>query len=202
MAKLVTGLFKARSSAMLAIEDLMRHNISQEDISVSMTDSASGREFFPEVASKAPEYGVTGTIIGGIIGAVVAALIALGYIVDNGFTGLAGVNLFVATFCGLGVGMLVGLLIGMIAGSAVPEYELVFHPVGSARHSGYLVGVYTHPLREVEVRRLMEAAGGGHIRVRAMRDTPLRVYGQNQRDYATTAPAGTAPADREVPPTA
>jgi hypothetical protein len=194
MAKLVTGLFKARSSAMLAIEDLMRHNISQEDISVSMTDSASGREFFPEVASKAPEYGVTGTIIGGIIGAVVAALIALGYIVDNGFTGLAGVNLFVATFCGLGVGMLVGLLIGMIAGSAVPEYELVFHPVGSARHSGYLVGVYTHPLREVEVRRL--------IRVRAMRDTPLRVYGQNQRDYATTAPAGTAPADREVPPTA
>lgn len=195
MARLVTGCFKARSSAMLAIEDLMRHNIPQEDISVQMTDTSSGREFFTEVATKAPEYGVAGTIIGGIIGGILAACVAMGYIADGGI-GLAGMNIVLATLCGVGAGMLVGLLIGMMVGSAVPEYETNFHAVGG-KHAGILVGVYCHPRRQFEVRRLMEAAGGSHIRSKVVRDQPLRVYGQRP-EYATAAPA--APADPTVPP--
>lgn len=183
MAKLITGLFKARSSAMLAIEDLMRHNVPQEDISVQMTDTATGREFFTQVASKAPEYGCTGTVIGGIIGGVLAACVALGYINDGGL-GLSGVNVIIATLAGIGAGMLVGLLIGALIGSSVPEYESNMGTVGG-KHSGYLVGIYCHPRRQFEVRKLLEAAGGGFIRSRVVRDEPLRVYGN--REYATTA---------------
>jgi hypothetical protein len=63
MAKLITGIFKSRSSAMLAVEDLMRHGIPQEDISIQMTDTSNGREFFTDCSTKAPEYGVLGTVI-------------------------------------------------------------------------------------------------------------------------------------------
>jgi hypothetical protein len=185
MAKLVTGLFKARSSAMLAIEDLMRHNVPQEDISVMMTDTASGREFFTEMATKAPEGGVLGAIIGGIIGGLLASLVTLGYIQDPGL-GLAGLNVVLSALCGIGAGMLIGLIIGAAIGAGRPEYETNFHPVGG-NHSGFLVGVYCHPRREFEVRKLMEAAGGGFIRNKVVRDTPLKVYGVNRdRELAGT----------------
>jgi hypothetical protein len=195
MAKLVTGLFKARSSAMLAIEDLMRHNVPQEDISVMMTDTASGREFFTEMASKAPEYGVTGAIIGGIIGGLLASLVTLGYIQDPGL-GLAGLNIVLSALCGIGAGMLLGLIIGAIAGAGIPEYETNFYPVGG-KHSGFLVGVYCHARREFEVRKLIEAAGGNFVRTKIVRDTPLKVYGQN-REYAGAIPAEDTTLDRTI----
>lgn len=193
MAKLVTGLFKARSSAMLAIEDLMRHNVPQEDMSVLMTDSANGREFFTDMASKAPEYGVAGTIIGGIIGGVLAALVALGYIQDAGI-GLAGMNIVLATLCGVGAGMLVGLLVGMLIGSTIPEFETNFYAVGG-KHCGYLVGVYCHPRREFEVRKLLEASGAAYVRTKIIRDEPLRVYGNRPAEYATTTTGDTVATD-------
>jgi hypothetical protein len=170
---------------MLAIEDLMRHNVPQEDISVVMTDTATGREFFPHMSTKSPEYGVAGTITGGIIGGLIAALVALGYISDGGL-GLAGVNVVIATLAGIGAGMLIGLLIGMLIGSSVPEYEIDFAAVGDKHHAGYLVGVYAHPRREFEVRKLIEAAGGLQVRAKSVRDQPLKVYGN--REYASSAP--------------
>lgn len=190
MAKLVTGLYKARSSAMLAIEDLMRHQVPQEDISVMMTDTVTGREFYTEVTSKAPEYGVVGTITGGIIGGVLFSLVTLGYIRDFGL-GLTGLSVMGSALCGIGAGMIIGLIFGMIAGAYVPEFETSFRPVAE-KHAGFLVGVYCHPRREFEVRKLLEAAGGTAIRTKYVRDTAVTVYGQ--REYA-----GTAPAERERP---
>lgn len=193
MAKLITGLFRARSSAMLAIEDLMRHAVPQEDISVLMTDTATGREFYTEMASKAPEYAVVGTIIGGILGGLLASLVALHYIQDPGI-GLAGLSIYIAALVGIGAGMLIGLIIGLIAGASVPEFETVFQAVHDKR-AGYLVGVYCHPRRELEVRRLIEAAGGNYVRAKRVRDTALSVYGQ--REYAGAA-AGPVVDDRVV----
>lgn len=186
MAKLVTGLFKARSSAMLAFEDLVHHNVPHEDISIQMTESATGREFFTEVSNKAPEYGVAGAVIGGVIGGLVTTLVALGYMSDGGL-GLAGLNVVIATLCGIGAGMTLGLLIGLLLGASVPEYETSLHAVGG-NHSGYLVGIYCHPRREFEVRKLLEAAGGTHVRSNSTRDQPLKVYGQN-REFAVATPA-------------
>ena len=45
MATLVTGLFKARSSAERAIEDLVAHGWSRDDVSLLMSDATQGREF-------------------------------------------------------------------------------------------------------------------------------------------------------------
>jgi len=172
---------------MLAVEDLLRHNVPQEDISVQLTDTATGREFFTEMATKAPEYGVVGAMLGGILGGVLAAMCALGYI-DASMLGLTGLNVVLASLCGIGAGMLLGLIIGMIAGTAIPEYETNFYTVGG-KHCGMLVGVYCDARREFEVKRLMEAAGGNAVRARNVKDEPLRVYGN--REYVGAVPSDT-----------
>jgi hypothetical protein len=199
MAKLVTGIFKTRSSAMLAIEDLMRHGIPQEDISVQMTDTNSGREFYTDVSSKAPEGGVMGTLFGALVGAGLAALTALHYIPD--YSGIGSHGLLIATLAGLGVGALIGLVIGMIAGSSLPEYETDLFQTDKRHGAGILEGVYCHERREHEVRRLMEAAGGSMLRSKSLRTEPLRVH--TTREYAGVAPSDDAdrlpPSDR-LPP--
>lgn len=179
MAKLVTGLFNTRSSAMLAIEDLMRHGFAQEDLSLLNTDTSLGREFFAAVCSKAPEGAVVGTIIGMIIGGVIAAMIQIGYIPDPGL-GLVAMSATVASLLGVAVGGMVGLVFGAVIGSSIPEYEVKLFRADK-RQGGILLGGYVHPRREGEVRRLLEAAGGQKIRVKNVRDEKLP---ERQREFA------------------
>lgn len=183
MAKLITGVFKTRSSSMLAVEDLIRHGIPQEDISVLMTDTSNGREFYTDISSKAPEYGVMGTVIGAIAGGVLAALIALGYINLPG-TGLTNIGVLYATLAGVGVGAVLGLLIGALAGLSVPEFETNFYPIDKRKHGGILVGTYCHERRENEVRRLMEASGATSLTAKSLATEPIRLH-TTDKDYAS-----------------
>ena len=80
MAALVTGLFKARSSAERAVEDLVAHGWSRDDVSLLMSDATQGREFGLAMATKAPEGAAAGGTIGGVIGAIAAGLIATGVV--------------------------------------------------------------------------------------------------------------------------
>ena len=84
MAKLVTGLFKTRSSAENAVESLIHNGYSREDISLLMSDATRGREFALQMASKAPEGAAAGATIGGAIGAIAAGLVVLGVLVVPG----------------------------------------------------------------------------------------------------------------------
>jgi hypothetical protein len=195
MAKLITGIFKSRSSAMLAVEDLMRHGIPQEDISIQMTDTSNGREFFTEASSKAPEYGVSGSIIGAVVGGLYGALCALGYLPD--YSGLAALGTLYAVLAGIGAGSMLGLLVGFILGLSVPEFETDFHQVDRRAGAGILVGTYCHERRENEVRRLMEAAGGHQLRAKSLRTEPLRVH--TTREYAGIGSAPSTDADK-LPP--
>jgi len=189
MAKLITGVFKTRSSSMLAVEDLTRHGIPQEDISVLMTDTTNGREFYTDISSKAPEYGVMGTVLGAILGGAIAALLALGYIVAPG-TGLADIGVLYATLSGVGVGAVLGLLIGALAGMTVPEFETNFYPIDKRKHGGILVGTYCHERREHEVRRLMEASGATSLTAKSLATEPIRLH-TTDKDYANAgAPLG------------
>ncbi len=189
MAKLVTGIYKTRSSSMLAVEDLLRHGIPQEDISVQMTDTANGREFFTDLASKAPEYGVTGTVIGAVGGGLLAALCALGYIPDPGLA-LPAHGVVFSTLAGVGVGAILGLLVGSFAGAGIPEYETNFYATDKRKDGGILVGVYCHEKREGEVRRLLEAAGGAKLQSKSLRTEPILVH--TTRDYATVGDSATS----------
>lgn len=181
MAKLVTGIFKNRSNAMLAVEDLIRHGFPQEDISVMLPDTATGREFFTVPATKAPEMGMFGTIIGGLLGAACFGLAAVGYSADP--TPIAEGT--IAALAGAGAGGTIGMLVGSLVGMTIPEFESQMFSLDH-RHGGLLVGVYTHPKRARESAKVMDAAGAKSIQTKTIKNETLRHYAAAQELQPTT----------------
>lgn len=162
MATLVTGLFKARSSAERAIEDLVAHGWSRDDISILMSDATQGREFGLAMATKAPEGAATGGTIGGVIGAVAAGLVAAGILVVPGLA-LVAAGPILATLAGLGAGAAAGGLTGALIGLGFPEHEAKFYNE-QIEHGGILVGVYTHDDRAEQSKKILEAAGADKVK--------------------------------------
>lgn len=162
MATLVTGLFKARSSAERAIDDLAAHGWSRDDVSLLMSDATQGREFGLAMATKAPEGAATGGTIGGVIGAIAAGLVALGVVVVPGLA-LVAAGPIVATLAGLGAGAAAGGLTGALIGLGFPEHEARFYNEQIER-GGILVGVYTHDDRAGQAAKVLEAAGADKVK--------------------------------------
>jgi len=162
MATLVTGLFKTRTDAERAVENLVDYGYSRDDISLLMSDATRGREFALQMASKAPEGVATGATIGGVLGAIAAGLVALGIIVVPGLA-LVGAGPIVATLAGLGAGAAAGGVTGGLIGLGIPEHEARFYSEAIEK-GGILLGVYTHDDRADQARRIMEAAGAEKVK--------------------------------------
>jgi len=162
MATLVTGLFRARSSAEHAIEDLVAHGWSRDDISLLMSDATQGREFGLAMATKAPEGAAAGGTIGGVIGAIAAGLVATGVLAVPGL-GLMAAGPIVATLAGLGAGAAAGGLTGALLGLGLPEHEAKFYNE-QIEQGGILVGVYTHDDRAAQARKTLEASGAEKVK--------------------------------------
>jgi hypothetical protein len=162
MATLVTGLFKSRSSAERAVEELVVHGWSRDDISVLMSDATQGREFGLAMATKAPEGAATGGTIGGVLGAIAAGLVATGVLAVPGLA-LMAAGPIVATLAGLGAGAAAGGVTGALIGLGIPEHEARFFNE-QIEHGGILVGVYTHDDRVPQARKVMEAAGADKVK--------------------------------------
>lgn len=162
MATLVTGLFKSRSSAEQAIEDLTAHGWSRDDVSILMSDATQGREFGLAMASKAPEGAATGGTIGGVLGAIAAGLVATGIVAVPGL-GLVAAGPVLATLAGLGAGAAAGGVTGALIGVGLPEHEARFYHE-QIEHGGILVGVYTHDDRAKQARKILEAAGAEKVK--------------------------------------
>jgi hypothetical protein len=157
MAKLVTGLFKSRSEAERAVEDLISYGFMREDISMLMSDATRGREFRLTEATKAPEGAATGAALGGVVGAIAAGLVALGIVAAPGI-GLVAAGPILATLAGLGAGAAAGGLTGALIGMGLPEHEAKFYSEEIGQ-GGILLGVYTHDDRSGQAKKLLEAAG-------------------------------------------
>jgi len=162
MATLVTGLFKSRSGAERAVENLVDYGFSRDDISLLMSDATQGREFSLKMATKAPEGVATGATVGGVLGAIAAGLVALGIVVVPGLA-LVAAGPIVATLAGLGAGAAAGGVAGGLIGLGLPEHEAKFYSEEIAK-GGILVGVYAHDDRADQSRRILEAAGADKVK--------------------------------------
>lgn len=176
MAKLVTAVFRTRAAAMLAMEDLVRHGYSQDDISLLMSESTRGREFMVNESSKAPEGMATGAAIGGALGALLLGLTAVGTIAAPAL-GIAAAGHWLPALAGFGAGALGGGLIGGLAGMGIPEHEAELYR-GEIEKGGILLGIFSSTDdRAKEAQKLMEANTAEHLHV------------SNVKDEAKAAPA-------------
>lgn len=162
MAKLVSGLFRNRSEAERAVEDLIAHGFMREDISMLMSDATRGREFRVTDSTKAPEGAAAGAALGGVIGALATGLVALGIVAVPG-VGLVAAGPILAALAGLGAGAAAGGLTGALIGMGIPEHEAKFYNEEIGR-GGILVGVYTHDDRTSQARKVLEAAGAQTVK--------------------------------------
>jgi len=161
MSQLVTGIFNSRSTADLAVEDLIHAGFSREDVSVLMSESTQGREFGIRAGTKAPEGAAAGAAIGGTLGAVAAGLAAIASLTIPGLA-LVAAGPLVAALTGLGAGAAAGGLTGALIGLGIPEHEAKFYH-DEIKRGGILVGVYVHKDRVDQAKSILDAAGAEKV---------------------------------------
>ena len=173
MGKLVTALFRSRAAAMLAMEDLVRHGFSQDDISLLMSESTRGREFMVNESSKAPEGMAAGAAIGGALGALLLGLTTVGTLVAPGL-GLAVAGHWLTALAGFGAGAIGGGLIGGLAGLGIPEHEAELYR-GEIEKGGILLGIFAaSDSRAKEASSLMTANNAEHLHVANAKEAPIK----------------------------
>ncbi len=169
MAKLLTGIFRNRSSAMLAVEDLIRHGFSQDDISLLMSETTRGREFMVDESTKAPEGLAAGAALGGALGAIALGLSATGLVAAPAI-GLYAAGQWLAALAGFGAGALGGGLLGGLIGLGIPEHEAELYR-GELEKGGILLGVVAvDDEKAKEAHRLLEANGAEHVKAESCKD--------------------------------
>lgn len=163
MAKLITGIFRSRSSAMLAVEDLVRHGFAQDDVSLLMSETTRGREFMVDESTKAPEGLAAGAALGGALGAIALGLTATGLLAAPAI-GLFAAGQWLAMLAGFGAGALGGGVVGGLIGLGIPEHEAELYK-GEIEKGGILLGVFAaDDDRNKEAMRLLEANGAEHVK--------------------------------------
>ena len=162
--KLVTGLFKNRVAAEAAVDAIIKHGYTRDDISVLMSDATRNKEFAIQTRSHAADGAGIGGALGGAVGAVLAAIAAVGTTIF-----LPGINLVIAgpiaaALAGAGAGAATGGVIGALVGAGIPEYRAKVYDAG-LRSGGILVGVEARSDEEVErLEQLLEDVGAEHVR--------------------------------------
>ena len=163
-ARLVTGLFKSKTAAEAAVDAIMKHGFSRDDISVLMSDATRNKEFALQTRTHAADGLGIGGAIGGAVGAVLAAIVAVGTTLF-----LPGINLVIAgpiaaALAGAGAGGATGGLIGALIGAGIPEYRAKVYD-SEIRGGGILIGVEARTDEEVEsLEELLTDLGAQHVR--------------------------------------
>lgn len=174
MAKLITGIFRSRAASMLAVEDLIRHGYSQDDISLLMSETTRGSEFGVQEATKGPEGLAAGAAIGGAIGALILGLTSVGLIAAPGVAPFA-TGQWLAALAGFGAGALGGGILGGLIGLGIPEHEAELYR-SELQKGGILLGLYcADPERIKEAEALLRANKAEHITAEILRDDHKRV---------------------------
>lgn len=169
MAKLITGIFKNRASAVSTLDDLRRHSFAQDDISLLMAETNRGNEFKVSEHTKSSQGLATGAAIGGVLGAIVLGLTTVSMVAAPGL-GLFAVGQWLSLLAGFGAGALSGGLIGSLIGLGMPEHVAELYR-GEIEKGGILIGVYSlDNARADEVVKLFEANGAEHVKSENVKD--------------------------------
>lgn len=159
----VSGLFKTRAAAEVAVDAVIKRGYTRDDISVLMSDSTRTKEFAVQTRSHAADGAGVGGAIGGTVGAVLAAIAAVGTTIAIPPVGLFIAGPIAAVLAGAGAGGATGGLIGMLIGTGIPEHRAKVYDTG-VRGGGILLGVEAKTSDEVDkLETLLEDIGAEYV---------------------------------------
>ncbi len=157
------AIFRSRSEAEIAVNELTAAGFSNQDVSVLMADKSGTRDFATEKNTKAPEGTTTGAGVGGTIGGTIGLLAGIGAIAIPGVGPLIAAGPIMATLAGLGVGGAVGGMVGALVGMGIPEYEAKRYE-GRVKDGGILVSVHCDSSEEVSrAKDVLKRTGGDDV---------------------------------------
>jgi hypothetical protein len=122
MTSSIMATFKTRQAAESALVNLEALGITDEQISLVVTDETRGNSFNIEEGSKLDEGAAAGATAGGLVGGIWGALGAATAMTIPGLN-IVMVGTAVSAMAGLGAGAAAGGFIGALVGSGIPEHE-------------------------------------------------------------------------------
>ncbi|MCB0167604.1 MAG: hypothetical protein KDI79_25475 [Anaerolineae bacterium] len=148
MTKTITGLYDDIAQARAAVEDLVDHGFSREDISLVAADPTEeyGRQLGPyddtiaDDAADATAGAATGAVAGGVLGGLGGVLLGLGALAIPGVGPIIAAGPIAAGLVGAGVGAAAGGLVGAMIGWGIPEQDARYYTEG-IRRGGTFVAV-------------------------------------------------------------
>ena len=122
MTSSIMATFKTRQAAESALVNLEALGITDEQISLVVTDETRGNTFNIEEGSKLDEGAAAGATAGGLVGAIWGALGTATAMTIPGLN-IIMVGTAVSAMAGLGAGAAAGGFIGALVGAGIPEHE-------------------------------------------------------------------------------
>jgi hypothetical protein len=137
----VYGIFRNRSQAENAVDQLVASGFRTEDISVLLPENVGTKDFAHEKHTKAPEGTATGAAAGGVVGGTLGLLAGIGALAIPGLGPFIAAGPIMAALAGAGAGGVVGGLVGALVGMGIPEYEAKRYE-GRIKEGGILMSVH------------------------------------------------------------
>src|SRR3954467_296016 len=94
------GIYRSRTDAERAVDQLLSSGFRSEDISVLLQDNVGTKDFAHEKHTKAPEGTTTGVIAGGAIGGTLGLLAGVGALAIPGLGPFIAAGPIMATLAG------------------------------------------------------------------------------------------------------
>ena len=161
--KSVFGLYKTRTAAERAVDDLIGAGFPNGSISVLLSDPQSTRELAHQKSTKAPEGTATGATAGGVIGGTLGLLAGIGALAIPGVGPLIAAGPIMGALAGVGVGGVVGGLVGALVGLGIPEYEAKRYE-GRIKEGGILLSVHCDTSGEIDrAKEILKSSGAEDI---------------------------------------
>jgi len=160
--KFITATFKSTQATESALLDSERIGVTEENLSLIMSDETRGKSFNIETDDKMAEMSATGASVTGFLGAIVGSIAVAGTIA------IPGLNLVVAgpligALTGLGAGAAAGGMIGALVGVGIPEYEAKLYE-DEIKNGGILIAVQPEDDEQAEkVAEVFEKADAYNI---------------------------------------
>lgn len=162
MTSTITATFKNRLAAEEVLAELERSGITEEQISLVVTDETRGSSFNIEEGTKMDEGAAAGATMGGVVGAVLGAVLAAGTIAIPGLN-IIVTGTLISGLAGLGVGAAAGGLVGGLVGAGIPEHEAKLYE-SELKNGAILLAVRTNDRDQKQlVRDILNRADAYHI---------------------------------------
>jgi len=158
----VSGIFRSRDDISEIINSLEEKGISEQDISILMSEETQKNQFGIDTDTKAPEGAVKGLTAGGLLGAVIGGLTLVGAVIIPG-PGLVVAGPIIGILAGMAAGGLAGTLVGALIGMGIPEYEAKFYEQSINERGNILLVAHINKDLKPDVKKLFNQYGAYHI---------------------------------------